>query len=53
MWKNLVWESGWVLKRGKVDKGEGDRAFEMILQNSRPRKGLGFIEGQWEVTEGL
>lgn len=41
------------LKRGKVDKGLGERAFEMILQNSRPWKGLGFIEGQWEVTEGL
>ena len=41
------------LKRGKMDKGEGERAFEMILQNSRPWKGLGFIEGQWEVTEGL
>lgn len=41
------------LRRGKVDKGEGERAFEMILQNSRPWKGLGFIEGQWEVTESL
>lgn len=41
------------LRRDKVDKGDGERVFEMILQNSRPWKGLSFIEGQWEVTESL